>query len=164
MFGKMKWSAGIVFGMAFLLVSASWGWAGGSAAKNGDKVEINYVGKFENGEVFDQSEKGKPLGFELGTPRIIRGMNKAVEGMKVGESKTVTIPPSEGYGDYDEKLIQKVPRNVLPPDIKVGSGLGNNRGQMFVVKEVKDDFALLDGNHRLAGKTLVFDIELVSIN
>lgn len=164
MHGKMKWNTGLIFGLVFLLALTPWAWAGGKAAKNGDTVDIQYVGKFEDGSVFDKSEKGQPLSFELGTPRIIPGMNKAVEGMKVGESKTVTIPPAEAYGDYDEKLVQKVPRTVLPPDIKVGSGLGNNRGQMFVVKEVQDDYALLDANHRLAGKTLVFDIELVSIH
>ena len=117
MYGKMKWNTGLIFGLVFLLALTPWAWAGGKAAKNGDTVDIQYVGKFEDGSVFDKSEKGQPLSFELGTPRIIPGMNKAVEGMKVGESKTVTIPPAEAYGDYDEKLVQKVPRTVLPPDL-----------------------------------------------
>ncbi len=161
---KMKWNTGVFFSLLMSLALVSLAWAEGQTAKNGDKVEIQYVGKFEDGKIFDKSEKGQPLSFELGTPHIIPGMNKAVQGMKVGESKTVSIPPAEAYGDYDEKLVQKVPRKVLPPDITVGANLGNNRGQQFVVKDVKEDYALLDGNHMLAGKTLVFDIELVSIH
>jgi FKBP-type peptidyl-prolyl cis-trans isomerase len=68
-------------------------------AKSGDMVEVDYKGSFENGEVFDSSEGGDPLMFQLGAGQVIAGFDRAVEGMAVGESKTVTIPPAEAYGE-----------------------------------------------------------------
>jgi peptidylprolyl isomerase len=67
-------------------------------AKKGDIVEVDYTGTFENGDVFDTSEGREPLKFELGAGQMIPGFDKAVDGMKFGEEKTVTLPPEEAYG------------------------------------------------------------------
>ena len=146
-----------------LLVWALPAVAGDQPAKNGDKVSIHYTGKLENQEVFDTSESREPLEFTLGEKNIIRGMNDAVVGMKVGESKTITIASKDAYGPYNDKLVFEVPTKNLPPGIKAGTPLRDPQGNMVMVKEVKGDKSTLDANHILAGKNLIFDIKLVSI-
>ena len=147
-----------------LLVWALPAVAGDRMAKDGDKVSIHYTGKLEDQSVFDTSESRQPLEFTLGEKNIIRGMNDAVVGMKVGESKTVTIPSKDAYGPYNDKLIFEVPTKNLPPGVKAGTPLRDPQGNMVLVKEVKGDKSILDANHILAGKNLIFDIKLVSIN
>ncbi len=132
-------------------------------AKDGDKVSIHYTGSLEDKTVFDTSENRDPLEFTVGDKNLIPGMNNAVRGMKVGESKTVSIPPEEAYGPYNDKLLFEVPTKNLPPGIKAGTPLRDPRGNMVMVKEVNEDKSVLDANHILAGKTLIFDIKLVSI-
>jgi len=132
-------------------------------AKDGDKVSIHYTGKLEDKTVFDTSENRAPLEFTVGDKKLIVGMNNAVRGMKVGESKTVTIPQEEAYGPISDKLVFEVPTKNLPPGIKAGTPLRDPQGNMVMVKEVNGEKSLLDANHILAGKTLIFDIKLVSI-
>jgi len=166
--GQIKRSGILFFGAVFLfcwsLVSVGPVSGGGQAAKNGDTVQIHYTGKLQDNSVFDKSEGKPPLKFTVGAKQVIPGMDKAVTGMKVGESKTVTIPPEEAYGNYDEKMIFEVPTNKLPAGVKAGEKLMNPHGQTVTVKEIQGDKTLLDGNHFLAGKTLIFDIKLMSIN
>ncbi|MCK5023654.1 MAG: FKBP-type peptidyl-prolyl cis-trans isomerase, partial [Candidatus Aenigmarchaeota archaeon] len=90
--------------------------------KKGDKIKVDYEGKLEDGTVFDASEKhGKPLEFEAGAGNVVKGFDNAVLGMKKGEEKTVTLKPSEAYGDPNPKLVQEVPRKQLPKeDLKEG--------------------------------------------
>jgi len=132
-------------------------------AKDGDTVSIHYTGKLEDKTVFDTSENREPLEFTLGDKNLIPGMTNGVRGMKVGESKTITIPQEEAYGPYNDKLVFEVPTKNLPPGIKSGTPLKDPQGNMVIVKEVKEDKTVLDANHILAGKTLIFDIKLVSI-
>lgn len=139
-------------------------------AKNGDNVKVHYTGKFEDGKIFDTSIESQPLSFELGTGHIIQGFNDAVVGMEQGESKTVTIPPDKAYGDYKKELVIKIEKNKLPPgaDPQIGQKLsanhsGNNRKINFTIVEIEDEVLTLDANHVLAGRNLVFDIELIEI-
>ena len=132
-------------------------------AKDGDTVSIHYTGKLEDQSVFDTSENREPLEFTLGEKNIISGMNNAVRGMKAGESKTVSIPSEDAYGPYNDKLVFEVPTKNLPPGVKAGTPLRDPQGNMVLVKEVKEEKSILDANHILAGKTLIFDIKLVSI-
>lgn len=132
--------------------------------KRGDTVTVNYTGRFEDGDVFDSSSGSEPLRFTAGGQEVIPGVANAVLGMEAGESKTVTIPPEDGYGPRQDGLLQKVPLDQLPPQVKVGDPLQAQVEQdtfIFWVKEMDDQFATLDGNHPLAGKTLVFELELV---
>ena len=132
-------------------------------AKDGDKVSIHYTGKLEDQSIFDTSENREPLEFTLGEKNIIPGMSNGVRGMKVGESKTITIPQEDAYGPYNEKLVFEVPTKNLPPGVKANTPLRDPQGNMVMVKEVKEDKSILDANHILAGKTLIFDIKVVSI-
>jgi len=140
-----------------------------SEAKQGDTVRINYTGAFTDGATFDSSEGREPLEFRLGAGEIIPGVDAAVTGMSVGETKQVVIAPAEGYGDRDESRVQEVPRAQLPDDIPTDPGtqlaMQTPEGQTLPVTVMKADAetVTLDANHPLAGRDLVFDLELVEI-
>lgn len=160
MIGMMRSALVLLCGLAML---ASPALAEDRAAAYGDKVAIHYTGKLEDQTVFDSSEKRDPLEFTLGDKNIIIGMNKAVQGMVPGESKTVSIPPEEAYGSYNDKLVFEVPTENLPPGVTAGTPLRDPQGGMVLVKEVNGEKSVLDANHMLAGKTLIFEIKLVGI-
>lgn len=138
-------------------------------AKKGDKVKVHYHGKLTDGTTFDSSEGRSPLEFEIGSGQVIPGFDDGVTGLQVGEKRTVNIPADQAYGPVSEEQIVEFPRSQFPPEMtpEVGMPLqmSNDQGQTFqvVIKEVKDDVVVLDANHPLAGKDLIFDIELVDI-
>ena len=138
-------------------------------AKKGDIVRVHYTGKLTNGEQFDSSTGREPLEFTVGAGQMIKGFDAAMPGMSVGEKKTINILPGDAYGEKDEQAIIEFPIANIPVDMKLDIGmqlqLSNEAGQPFpvTVVEIKDDVVLLDGNHHLAGKELVFDIELMEI-
>lgn len=140
-----------------------------SAAKSGDTVRIHYTGKLEDGTPFDSSEGRDPLEFALGGGQVIPGFDNAVEGMAVGEKKSVTVPPEEAYGPRHDQLIQDVPKSQLPDDLTPAVGMQlqtqSETGDVvrLAVTAVDDESITVDGNHPLAGKALNFDIELVEI-
>ncbi|MEJ7611145.1 MAG: peptidylprolyl isomerase [Ferruginibacter sp.] len=137
--------------------------------KNGDLVKVHYTGKLTDGEQFDSSDGRDPLEFTVGAGQMIAGFDAALPGMKIGDKKTINIPAKDGYGEIDETAIIEFPKENVPADMKLEPGqqltLSNQEGQPFpvTVKEIKDDVLILDANHFLAGKELVFDIELVEI-
>jgi peptidylprolyl isomerase len=137
--------------------------------KSGDTVKVHYTGKLTNGEQFDSSVGREPLEFTVGAGMMIAGFDAAMSGMKVGDKKTVTIAAKDGYGETDESAIIEFPKENVPADMKLEIGqqltLSNEQGQPFpvVVIELREDIIILDANHFLAGKELVFDIELVEI-
>ncbi len=140
-----------------------------STAKAGDKVKVHYTGRLKDGTQFDSSAGRAPLEFEVGAGMMIKGFDAAVNGMAVGDKVTAEIPAAEAYGPENPELIIDVPRTNLPPDLnpEVGQQLGMSQpnGQQVPVKirEVHEDKVVIDANHDLAGKDLVFDIELVEI-
>ena len=140
-----------------------------SKAKSGDTVKIHYTGTLDDGTEFDSSAGREPLEFALGGGQVIPGFDTAVDGMSVGDSKTVTIPPGEAYGERHEQLVQEVPKSALPEDMKpeVGMQLQSQSpdGQIMnlVIAEVAEESITVDGNHPLAGQGLTFAIELVEI-
>jgi peptidylprolyl isomerase len=137
--------------------------------KEGDVVRVHYTGKLTNGEQFDSSEGREPLEFTVGAGQMIKGFDAAMPGMSVGEKKTINILPGDAYGEKDEQAMIEFPKANIPPDMKLEPGmqlqLRNENGQPFpvTVAEIKDDVIVLDANHMLAGKELVFDIELMEI-
>ncbi|MCF7866346.1 peptidylprolyl isomerase [Candidatus Woesearchaeota archaeon] len=139
--------------------------------KKGDKVKVEYTGKFEDGTVFDSSEKhGQPMEFEVGAGKVIKGFDEALIGMNVNDSKNITIKPAEGYGDHKPELIQPVPRDQLPKEQEPKKGMilmmKMQNGQQFPAQivEVTDTEVKIDLNHPLAGKTLIFNLKVVEIN
>jgi peptidylprolyl isomerase len=135
----------------------------------GSKVKVEYTGKLTDGNVFDSSVGRQPLAFTVGAEQMIRGFDKAVKGMKVGECKTVTIPAEEAYGPRREDMVITAKRDQLPPsmDPKIGDrlGMGQPNGVTLpvTVTAVTATTFTVDANHFLAGKDLVFEIKLVEI-
>lgn len=140
-----------------------------SVATKGSTVKVHYTGKLKDGTVFDSSENREPLEFTLGDGNMIKGFDTAVQGMEVGEDKSVTIPSDEAYGPKREDMMIDVPIEQVPADIKpqVGMDLSvqNQQGQPVPVKVIHVDTEkiTLDANHPLAGEDLVFDLKLVEV-
>jgi len=140
-----------------------------SEAKSGDTVKVRFTGRLENGEVFTRSEDENPVELILGTGQLIEGFEKGVMGMKVGETKTITIPPEQGYGSRQDELMVEVDRRDLPDHITpaVGKALKVRRHDgediHLIIMDMNEDTITLDANHPLAGITLFFDLELVAI-
>jgi FKBP-type peptidyl-prolyl cis-trans isomerase SlpA len=140
-----------------------------SQVKKNDTVKVHYTGKLKSGEVFDSSKERDPLEFKVGSGQLIPGFDQAVEGMEVNEKKTIDIPSEKAYGASNPDLVRNVSQEQLPEDIEpeVGQTLvaSGPEGQetRLVVTEVHDEHIVVDANHPLAGKDLVFDLELVSI-
>jgi peptidylprolyl isomerase len=137
--------------------------------KTGDTVRIHYTGTLETGETFDTSSGRDPLEFVVGSGQIIPGLDKALPGMAIGESKTVAVPCAEAYGETNPEARQDVPRASIPAEIPVDPGtqlqMQTQTGQVIpvAVVEVTDEVVVLDANHPLAGKDLTFQIELVDV-
>lgn len=137
--------------------------------KSGDKVKVHYHGKLTSGETFDKSEGRAPLEFEVGSGMVIKGFDDGVTGMIVGEKKTINIPFLEAYGPRNPEMVIDMPKDRFPQDMELEIGMPlvmtDGQGQQFQVTivEIKDDVVVLDANHPLAGKDLVFDLELVEI-
>ena len=137
--------------------------------KNGDTVNVNYTGKLEDGTIFDSSliEGRTPLKVTLGQNQLIKGFENGLIDMSEGDKKTVEIEPSEAYGDHNPEMIIEILSTNVPPDVQVGQMLQGNSPQGPVnvkVVEIKEDVVVLDGNHPLAGKKLIFDLEVVGID
>jgi FKBP-type peptidyl-prolyl cis-trans isomerase SlpA len=134
--------------------------------ENGKKVKVHYTGKHVGGEVFDTSEGREPLEFTVGEGMMIKGFENGLMGMETGEKKTFEIEPSEAYGEAREDLFTEVDKTQLPEGTTEGQTLQamTEQGPINVtVKEFKEDVAVLDMNHPLAGKKLVFDLEVVEV-
>jgi peptidylprolyl isomerase len=129
----------------------------------GDKVRIHYTAKLEDGTVVDSSEGKDPLEFEAGSDQLIPGVSNAVIGMSVGASKTVTVPPEQGYGPHQPQAVQQVPKQHFPAEVAEGDVFKavSEQGEMMVrVIEVGEDMITVDANHPLAGQTLIFELEI----
>lgn len=138
-------------------------------AKKGDTAYVHYTGKLESGEVFDSSEDGDPLEFELGSGQVIAGFDEGVTGMTVGDQKTIEIEPSDAYGQRAEQLIQAVPRAGINLDrepevgMRLGLQLPDGNEIPVTITEVTPDSITIDANHPLAGQKLIFDLKLVNL-
>lgn len=137
-------------------------------ARPGDTVRIHYTGTLADGRVFDSSRDRAPLAFTLGSGQVIAGFDAAVDGMAVGETRTVTIPAAQAYGAHRPELVRELPRAQLPAHLApaVGQQLqvgGGPQPMVVTVRAVTAESVVLDGNHPLAGEALTFALELVAI-
>ncbi len=138
-------------------------------AKSGDTVKVHYTGKLDDGTVFDSSLDRDPLEFVLGSGMVIQGFENAIEGMSEGESKEVTIPSGEAYGDYRDDMCIEVQKAQIPENInpEVGQLLQlrteDGGATTVTVTSITDEMVTLDANHPLAGRDLTFDLKLVEI-
>ena len=137
---------------------------------NGQNVNVHYRGILSDGTEFDNSKsRGQALSFEVGSGQMIKGFNDAIVGMTPGETKSVTLTPEQAYGFRNEQAVQPVPRTAFPTDFDFTIGntvQGNGPMGPFLAKilDTTDEAVVLDMNHPLAGESLSFEIELVSVN
>ena len=137
--------------------------------KTGDVVRVNYTGKLTDGTQFDSSSDRGPLQFRVGAGEIIAGLDRQVSGMEVGHKTTVTVPAAEAYGQRDEAQVQSLPREAIPEEIELAEGTRlqaqtpDGRQIGLTVIEHDEQKVTVDANHPLAGKDLVFDIEVLEI-
>ncbi len=134
----------------------------------GSKVQLEYTLTDEGGKLLDSNKGKEPLRLTEGAHQVIPGVEKALEGMHAGEAKQVTVKPEDAYGQVDPTAVAEVPKDKIPPDaLKVGTELvaqdqaGDRR--IVRVKEIKDSTVVLDLNHPLAGKTLVFNVKVLGV-
>ena len=141
-------------------------------AKQGDQVSVTYVGTFDDGTVFDSSEKhgGDPLTFIVGGGQIIAGFDAAVRDMEVGEVKDVAIEPADAYGEYDPELLQTERIEDVPDGAELAKHVGQTlyfqNGGEFIqahIVSAEDGNITVDFNHPMAGKRLNFQITLVEV-
>jgi len=164
-----KKSHAALVSMILLVVMLLTGCGGAVQAKTGDTVKVHYTGRLQDGTVFDTSVGSEPLEFTIGQGQLIPGFKQAVIGMKVGESKTVTIPVDQAYGPRRDDMIRVVERDQLPEDLdpRVGMQLQMNQGDggimIVTITDVSETTITIDANHPLAGQALTFDIELLEI-
>ena len=138
-------------------------------AQVGDKVSVHYVGKLNDGRVFDSSKEREPLEFTVGSDQLISGFDTALVGMKEGGQKVVVLPPDQAYGEHDPELVKEVDKKYFPPHLHPEAGQSLRLGEgpeatIVTITSVDKDTVVLDANHPLAGSVLTFEIELVKIH
>jgi FKBP-type peptidyl-prolyl cis-trans isomerase 2 len=135
---------------------------------SGTRVSIEYTLRLEDKAVIDTNVGSEPLTYVHGSDQIIPGLQKGLEGMRIGESKQVTIKPEEGYGAVNPKDFVEVKKEQVPQDaLTVGAQLEgrDDSGRPFYARvvEVKNQTVVLDLNHPLAGKILFFEVKILDI-
>jgi FKBP-type peptidyl-prolyl cis-trans isomerase SlyD len=162
----------VVMMLAAVLCSSATAFAqadkGAIPVKEGATVSLEYTLTGEDGKLIESNKGKEPLRYVDGKSQIIPGLEKALEGMKPGAEKKVTVTPEDAYGPVDPNAYREVPKETVPQDsLKEGMTLfaKNTEGEMFPVrvKEVKDKTVVIDMNHPLAGKTLVFDVKILDV-
>lgn len=155
------------------------------AIADGDTVTIEYTGRLDDGTVFDTSQEEvakeagihepdanreyAPLTVEIGSDQIIPGLEEGLRGQEAGDSPTITVPPEDGYGEWDEANVQEFGMEEMlqmtggqaPEE---GTYLQTQDGQLAEVSEVGEESVSVDFNHQLAGETLEFDVEIVDVS
>lgn len=128
------------------------------------KAYVHYVGLLQEDRTpFDSSrDRDEPFCFEIGQQMVIRGFEEAVKSLQVGERKEFVINVEDAYGPINPSLIGSIKRELLPQEIELSIGLLLDiKGYPVAVREIGEDYVILDANHHLAGKVLIFDIELL---
>ncbi len=139
-------------------------------AQAGNKIKVHYTGTLADGTVFDSSIGAEPLAFELGSGMVIPGFDAGLMGMAIGESKTINIPFMQAYGPVHAENILEVPRHEMPADMEIEVGTALNLHQdgsaeviPVVITALTADTVTIDANHPLAGKDLIFMVEMMEI-
>lgn len=137
--------------------------------KKGTVVGLSYSLKNAGGETLDQADGNDPFIYLHGSGQIIPGLENALEGLNIGDKKTVVVPPKDGYGEINPQLKMKIDRSSFPAEEQLQTGMqfaadGGEAGQLvFTILDINDQDVMVDGNHPLAGETLHFAVEVLSI-
>ena len=136
--------------------------------KDGTVVSLQYSLSGEDGKLIESNKGKDPLKYTHGSKQIVPGLEKELAGMKVGGEKRVKVKPEDAYGAVDSKAFQEVPKEQIPANgLKLGAILAAKgpQGQEIPVRvhQIKEKTVVLDLNHPMAGKTLLFDIKILDI-
>lgn len=140
-----------------------------STVEEGHTVVFHYTGTLEDGTVFDSSREREPMEIQVGSGQIISGLESGLVGMSEGETRTITVPPEDAFGERDENLHRKVEKGMFadPEGIKIGrmcqipvEGQGN---MVATIVEVGEEDVVIDLNHPLAGKEITFEVECLEV-
>jgi peptidylprolyl isomerase len=135
--------------------------------ETGDLVRIHYTAKLENGDVVESTYGGEPVKIKIGAGTPLPALEESLKGLTKGDKKTVTLPPSKGFGERTMELVKEFPKSSFEGEVKASPGdmvqlkLSDGTQHIAKVNEVKQDSVVFDLNHPLAGETLVFEIEVV---
>lgn len=140
------------------------------AVADGLVVSLAYSLRLDDGDEIDSAASDDPLVYLHGAQNIIPGLEQALTGMKVGDARSVSVNPVDAYGEFDEEAFELVPYDAFPADVDLEEGMGlrmvdsgTGRQVEAYISELRDDGALLDLNHPLAGETLHFNVEIVGL-
>jgi FKBP-type peptidyl-prolyl cis-trans isomerase SlyD len=141
---------------------------GEKVVKDGSVVSLQYTLTGEDGKAIETNKGKEPLKYVQGQHQIVPGLEREIAGMKVGGEKHVKVKPEDGYGPVNPNAFQEVPKEKVPPEgLKVGAVLAARgpQGQVVPVRihQIKDKTVVVDLNHPMAGKTLVFDVKVLDI-
>ena len=136
--------------------------------EDGSTVTIDYTMTLDNGELIDTTKDTDPLTYTHGEGEIIAGLERIMLGMEKGGNLDIAISAAEGFGEPDPEALIEIPKSDLPPEaLETGTELQGEgpQGQAITgrVVEVKDNSAIVDFNHPLAGKTLHFSVTIVDV-
>ncbi len=137
--------------------------------ENGSSIKICYTGRLENGEVFDRTDSCQPLAIVIGAGEMVQGLEDALIGMGQNEKKTVSLSPDEAFGVRDERLMRTLLRSNFPSDYQpeIGSivAMKTPHGEQLpgVITELDGEYVKVDFNHPLAGKPVVYEVEIAEI-
>ena len=143
---------------------------GGRKVRKGDRVSIHYTCKLANGTLIDSSVGKTPLEFTVGAGEVLKGLEESVKGMKVGESKTKRVAMEKAYGPYHDEWVVEVGRDQFPPNWIPEVGLHyeipreHGESSVATITRVSEASVTLDFNHPLAGKVLIFQVQLLAIS
>jgi FKBP-type peptidyl-prolyl cis-trans isomerase SlyD len=142
----------------------------GLSVGDGLVVSLAYTLRLDDGEEIDSAVGGDPLVYLHGAQNIIPGLERELTGLKIGDARSVTVSPGDAYGEMDPDAFELVPYDAFPGDLELEEGMGlrmvesgTGRQLEAYISELRDDGALLDMNHPLAGETLHFDVEVVGL-
>lgn len=136
---------------------------------NGKVVDLKYSLKDGDGQVLDEADAESPFSYLHGADQIVPGLESALEGLKKGDKKSVTVEPSQGYGEHNPELLLTVNRSQFPAGAELKAGMqfeanvGEGQTALFVVRSVSGDEIQIDGNHPMAGETLHFEVEVLAV-
>jgi peptidylprolyl isomerase len=139
-------------------------------ARPGDRVRVHYTGTLEDGTVFSSTyEENEPFEFTIGGANILPSFQDAVVGMKVGETKTISVLPEDAYGEHRREFVFEITKSQAPGNLELALGkrlqVRTCDGKMMIatIRTITENTVILDANDPLAGKTLKFAIELLEV-
>ncbi len=137
--------------------------------REGDRVQVHYTGKLQSGEVFDSSQGREPLDLTIGEGKIIPGFEQALLGMQTGDKKSFDLTPDQAFGERKDELVHVIQKEQIPSDIKLEIGMqlaleGQQKEPIPAqVVDISESTVTLDTNHPLAGKDIIFEVDVVEI-